>query len=134
MPLRAEEFQFDGITYRYQKGSGEASVSKGDKSLSHVNILPSFICDGYSYKVTGIVNGAFIDCTGLTSIEIPNGVTSIGRAAFYNCKCLTSVTIPEGVTSIVDAAFFSCRGLTSIYIPNGVTSIGGYAFYIIVLV
>jgi hypothetical protein len=42
----------------------------------------------------------FSDCTGLTSVTIPSGVTSIGWYAFSDCTGLTSVTIPDSVTSI----------------------------------
>ena len=129
LPLRAEEtFQIDGITYSFEKGSGGAQVYKGDKSLSHANILPSFIYDGYSYKVTSIGQYAFSDCSGLTSVTIPESVTSIGSRAFEWCSGLTSVTIPESVTSIGSDAFY-CSGLTSVTIPESVTSIGSGAFY-----
>ena len=76
----------------------------------------------------GINNNCFSNCSGLTSIDIPNSVTSIGVSAFYNCSGLTSVTIPNLVTSICAYAFSGCRGLTSITIPNSVTSIGYDAF------
>ena len=78
--------------------------------------------------VTSIGDGAFRDCTGLTSITIPNSVTRIGGLAFDGCTGLTSITIPNSVTSIGDRAFSDCTGLTSITIPNSVTSIGGWAF------
>ncbi len=55
-------------------------------------------------------------------------MTSIGDSAFYNCSSLTSVTIPEGVTSIGNWAFEDCSSLTSVTIPEGVTTIGGRAF------
>ena len=61
-------------------------------------------------------------------IVIPDGVTSIGNGAFSNCSGLTSVAIPDGVTSIGSQAFSYCSGLTSITIPDSVTSIGTYAF------
>ena len=56
------------------------------------------------------------------------GVTSIGDYAFYECSGLTSVIIPNSVTSIGSYAFDGCSGLTSVTIPNSVTSIGSYAF------
>ena len=71
---------------------------------------------------------AFVDCSGLTSMTIPSGVTSIGEGAFSGCSGLTSLTIPSGVTSIGDWAFGYCSGLTSLTLPSGVTSIGNYAF------
>ena len=57
----------------------------------------------------------FYECTGLTSITIPNSVTSIGGSAFYDCTGLTSVTIGNSVTSIRDAAFWGCTGLKTIH-------------------
>ena len=71
---------------------------------------------------------ACYNCSDLTSVTIPGGVTSIGDFAFSGCSGLTSVTIPGGVTSIGGYAFSGCSGLTSVTIPGGVTSIGGYAF------
>ena len=80
-------------------------------------------------KVAAIGDWAFRDCTSLTSVTIPDGVTSIGRGSFRDCRLLTSVSIGNGVTSIGDRAFCGCRSLTSVTIPDSVTSIGEYAFY-----
>ena len=79
-------------------------------------------------SVTSIGDGAFADCSGLTSITIPNSVTEIGDGAFCSCSGLTSITIPNSVTSIGDNAFRECSCLTTITIPNSVTSIGVWAF------
>ena len=78
--------------------------------------------------VTSIGDYAFYSCAGLTSVTIPEGVTSIGVLTFYNCSSLESITIPEGVTSIGEYAFERCTSLTSVTIPEGVTSIENYAF------
>jgi hypothetical protein len=79
-------------------------------------------------NVTSIGERAFDGCTGLASVNIPNGVTSIGSNAFNRCISLTSINIPNSVTSIGIAAFQSCAGLTSITIPSSITGIAGSAF------
>ena len=61
-----------------------------------------------------IGDAAFYYCTGLTTVDIPNGVKTIGEGAFSKCGGLTSVTIPGSVTSIGKNAFFQCYGLTQI--------------------
>ena len=78
--------------------------------------------------VKSIGYGAFAICSGLTSIEIPNSVLDIGDFAFQYCGNLISITIPNSVTSIGHCSFHKCTGLTSINIPNSVTSIGESAF------
>ena len=79
-------------------------------------------------SVLYIGQSAFERCTALTSISIPNSVTYIDFYAFKYCSGLTSITIPNSVTSIENSTFRYCSGLTSITIPNSVTSIGGNAF------
>ena len=82
--------------------------------------------NGQNYKLN---NYAFYNCSGLTSVAIPDSVTSIGYSAFYDCRGLTNVTIGNSVTSIGSSAFYNCSSLTSVTIGNSVTSIGGSAFY-----
>ena len=105
---------------------GNVITSIGDFAFRDCTGLTSVtIPDG----VTSIGDSVFSGCTGLTSVTIPNGVTSIGDYAFEGCINLASVTIPDGVTSIGNSAFSGCTGLTSVTIPNGVTSIDSWAFY-----
>ena len=61
-----------------------------------------------------IAGGAFTNCTGLTSVTIPNSVTTIGEEAFAKTG-LTSVTIPNSVTSIGDEAFENVHILRQLY-------------------
>ena len=68
---------------------------------------------------------AFRDCSGLTNLTLPSGVTSIGIAAFRGCSGLTSLTLPSGVTEIGYSAFSGCSGLTSIYVyPENLPELG----------
>ena len=70
-----------------------------------------------------------MNCSGLTSLNIPNNIKCIKDRAFWGCTGLTSLTIPNSVTTIENDAFVYCTGLTSLIIPNSVTSIGPHAFF-----
>ncbi len=74
------------------------------------------------------VRGAFSDCTGLTWVAIPDGVTRLEAGTFYGCTSLTSVVIPNTVTSIGGGAFTGCTSLRSVEIPTSVTNIEGGVF------
>ena len=77
---------------------------------------------------TSIGDFAFRNCTGLTSITIPDNVTIIGEDAFAFCTSLTSIAIPNSVTSIGEGAFLACEGLTSVTLPDSITNIGTDVF------
>ena len=79
--------------------------------------------------ITRIGSYAFEGCSGLTSLTLPDGITEIGEYAFYSCSGLMSLTLPTGITSIGEYAFMGCSGLTSLTLPASITSIGEYAFY-----
>jgi hypothetical protein len=113
------------LTFTLNGDGTEYGVVNCDQNASGSLDIPS------SYQgvpVTSIVDSAFYQCTGLTSITIPDSVTSIGNYAFYACSGLTSVTLPDSVTSIGDYAFYACSGLTSVTLPDSVTSIGFESF------
>ena len=126
----AHDFEVDGIYYKYN-GDGTVSVTYKGLSFSQYDgeytgkvVIPSSVTySGTTYSVTSIGDKAFGECSGLTSVSIPNSVTSIGNYAFAFCSGLTSVTIPNSVTSIDAYAFEDCSGLTSVTIPNSVTII-----------
>ena len=123
----ADVVEVDGIYYDISETT--ATVTYGDNEYSGDIVIPESITyENSKYSVTSIGELAFIYCSGLTSIAIPNSITSIGESAFEGCSILTSVTIPNSVTSIGDRAFSNCYVLTSVTIPNSVTSIGDWAF------
>lgn len=113
-------------TAKYEGGEATEQYCYGIQK----NILYYIPSSLKTVTVTGgnILRYDFFNCSGLTSIIIPDSVTSIGSYTFYNCNSLKSIMIPDSVTSIGYAAFENCGGLTSITIPNSVTSIGMYAF------
>ena len=87
----------------------------------------SLSCIVIPNSVTYIGDDAF-SMTALSSVVIPNSVTSIGKGTFWNCTFLSSIVIPNSVTSIEKQAFDGCTSLSSIVIPDSVTDIGESAF------
>jgi hypothetical protein len=126
----AQTFEIDGLTYQVLSSDRKWVCVSGveNKSIAAVNIPSSVVINGEEYMVTSIGYSAFSYCDGLTSIDLPDGVTNIRRFAFDGCSSLTSITIPSSVTNIGDGAFWGCETLTSITIPSSVTSIGEGAF------
>ena len=98
----AYDVEVDGIYY-YVDSHKNATVTSGDNKYSGDIAIPESITYNNSkYSVTSIGDWAFKECSGLTSVTIPNSVTSIGDGAFSHCSGLTSVTIPNSVRSIGD--------------------------------
>ncbi len=125
------EFTVDGVRYSVNDDNTTVTVAgypSDSEPTGDLTIPESVTFRGCPYRVTSIGVEAFDECSGLTSVTIPNSVTSIGEGAFASCSGLTSVTIPNSVISIGKGAFYECSGLTSVIIGNSVTEIGGWAF------
>ena len=107
-------FTIDNIKYTTTSSSTvKVANSQDTSSISGALVIPSSVTyNNTSFSVDSIGRDAFSNCTHLTSITIPNGVTSIGEYAFKSCTQLASITIPNGVTSIGEYAFQHCNALT----------------------
>ena len=120
--------EVEGIHYKIGENN-TVSVLAGNTKYTGDFVIPNQVTfNGKVYSVASIGESAFKDCSGLTSIKIPNSVKTIGSSAFRGCSGIFSVIIPNSVTEIGSYAFNSCTNLTSVIIGSGVTSIGSYAF------
>ena len=79
-------------------------------------------------SVTDVSDYAFIGCSDLASVTLPNTVLSIGQGAFSGCQNLKKVIFGSGVKTIGSFAFIGCSKLESCILPNGTEAIGEYAF------
>jgi hypothetical protein len=79
-------------------------------------------------SVTKIGEYAFQGCTSLESIDIPYSVTEIGEYAFSKCAKLRHITLPKKLLVIADHLFWQCNSLESVLIPNSLEKINGSAF------
>lgn len=115
-------------TYDYGQG-----VVVFDSEIAEIKSNAFINCSRLSnmvlpYGVTNIASYAFANCYNLESIEIPYSVTTIGSGAFKRCENLTNIELPYGISEISSHTFEGCSNLTNVTIPYSVTSIGMYAF------
>lgn len=125
------EFEYNGQTLSYtvvNSNYRNCRVSSNQSVTGDVVIPLAVIYNEIQYTVTSIDVGAFYDCKGLTSVEIPNSVVSIGDYAFAHCESLKTIRLPDSVTTIPDYAFSFCKSLESLDFPADVDTIGSYAF------
>ena len=145
--LWAHDFKVNGIYYNiltYKTNEVEvtyrgSSGSEYNEYSGSVTIPETVTYNGTTYSVTSIGDEAFYNCSGLTSVTIPNSVTSIGKSAFSGCSGLTSIVVNddntkydsrENCNAIIETATNTLiAGCQSTAIPNSVTSIGSYSFY-----
>ena len=79
-------------------------------------------------SVAVIGDYAFSRCASLEGIAIPNGVQKIGKETFYCCSNLSRISLPESISEIGDSAFYHCRGLKQLELPDSIEHIGDRAF------
>ena len=56
-----------------------------------------------------INNKMFFNCSSLSEIIIPDGVTEIRNNAFENCSALKTLDLPESVTRLGWSPFIGCK-------------------------
>ena len=99
-------------------------IRECDKSAAEIKI-PTEI-DGL--PVTSIGDGAFANCTALTSVSLPYTVDFIGVSAFSNCKSLKTINLPDYLKCIGNEAFSGCSSLPSADLSSSLQHLGIGAF------
>ena len=83
-------------------------------------------------NVTALDYRAFMNCTNLKSIEMPDSITSVGYVnlsygSFRGCSALERIKLSEHLQEIKAVTFVNCASLKEINLDN-VESIGDEAF------
>lgn len=106
----------------------EGLVYAGTVAYQYKGTMPDGTSISLKDGTKGISNRLFINCTALSSIELPNTVLLIGDYAFYGCSELTNIEMSTSLINIGYYAFGSCSRLNSINLPNSIKNIASYAF------
>jgi len=133
-----EQEEFTSGDYKYIKLEDGTTAITGYTGEVEALVIPETL-DGLS--VTAIGDYAFLVCSSLTSVTIPDSVCSIGANPFGGCEKLTNIIVsPDNpALAVIDGILFSkadrcliCypAGITdfSYVIPQGITAIGENAF------
>ena len=130
LAVSAYDFEVDGIYYNIVSFDDmTCEVTSDDNKYQGDIVIPSFVeYNTRKLSVIKIGESAFKDCTGLTSVTLPESLTTVGRSAFSGCSGLSSITFPESLPGIGPEAFKDCTGLTSVTIPETCSIISWDAF------
>lgn len=79
-------------------------------------------------RVQNIQEQAFVGCTGLKRVELPDSLPTISRGLFSKCTNLSTVILPQHCDKIEKEAFHECSSLKSIALPSTLKAIGEDAF------
>ena len=126
--LWAHDVEIGGIYYNLNETKKTAEVTYyGDDDYNNeysgsVTIPETITYNSQTYRVTSIGSSAFLNCSGLTEVTIPNSVTSIGSNAFSRCSGLTKVNYLGTVDKWVEIDFVNTSNPTyhakDLYINN----------------
>jgi len=100
-------------------------TSVGNAAFMYCSSLTSMVLPD---SLTQLGDVAFDQCSSLTSVVLPDSLTQLGMAAFHECTSLMSVVLPDSITQVGDAAFGKCTSLTSVVLPDSLTQLGDVAF------
>ena len=145
--------KIDGIYYNLKKYSRTAEVKSNPNKYTGEVVIPSSVTyNNETYRVTGIDDQAFYQCTELTGLTIPASITYIGKTSspgsanvFRNCieNVFKKVYISDlaawcritfaddfyaNPLSVAHHLYLNSSEITELVIPNTITSLGTFQF------
>jgi hypothetical protein len=78
--------------------------------------------------VADIGHCAFMFCSKLIDVELPDGLLCIDYLAFKRCKRLAKIRFPDTVIDIQCEALHNCKKLTAVTFPDKFLSLPGGIF------
>ncbi|MDE7164267.1 MAG: leucine-rich repeat domain-containing protein [Clostridiales bacterium] len=94
-------------------------IRKNDRTLV-LGCNSSVIPDGVD-----VIDSDAFRYSGITHIDIPNGIKQVKSSAFEFCAKLKSVHFSDGLETLQRYSFLSCPNIERLYIPKTVTKLEG---------
>ena len=91
-------------------GISDFTTLRNIQSLEHLDIS--------RVNLSVLPTEAFLECTNIKSVILPNTLTAIGTQAFC-LSSLVSISIPASVETIEGGAFFRCTALQTVTFEKG---------------
>ena len=105
---RLDDFNFSGNAITGYTGSDTELTLPSYYETVSINSQDYTVEKNTGTQITEIGDNTFLNCSSLTSVIIPEGVTSIGRVAFGSSTSLTTITLPKSLNSIFSYVFSNC--------------------------
>ncbi|MBQ1485455.1 MAG: leucine-rich repeat domain-containing protein [Muribaculaceae bacterium] len=117
------------VTVKSGTTDAMANANTGDKYTGSIEVPASATYCGASYNVTQIDNFAFYNCTGITAMSLPEGLTYIGSHSFRKTTGMTTCNFPSTLTTIKSQAFRESGLLSIDFSACDALTISAYAFH-----
>ncbi len=105
-----------------------ATVRLGERSRLAVSVFENTAIQNITIYSDTIPDGAFQNCTKLTSVTIRNDITYLGTKAFQGCTRLNEVNFGGICESMGSNAFYGCTALTVFKMPDCDVTMGDTVF------
>ncbi len=101
----------------------------GEYAFGYTNFYNIIFKDNmYNNQIKYIPEGAFVGCSNVAKIVLPESVLYIGAYAFSDQTSLTSVTFPEYLREVGNSAFYNCTSLSTVVVNDNIEYVGNNVF------
>lgn len=128
LPVAAQEFAAGDLNFE-SGDNGRCVLVASPGASGKVVIPPTVSYENNTYSVTAIAASAFENNTGITALQLPEGLVEIGEKALKGCRALEVVGLPVSLTALGAEAFAECKALGRIEVPDVTETIGRKAFW-----
>ena len=105
-------------------GSGLRSVGEGAFARTALAELAMEECTA----LDSIGAWAFAGDAALVRVALPAHLASVGEGAFFECTSLSCITLPDGMTSLPPYVLKDAAALQTVALPAAAERVGQYAF------